>query len=82
VYYATQKKYVLYVAFEGKVPTENTGTGNGIEYYEVKSDSESYTEEMNATMYYEDYGRSANFSRGGTMSKYMCKSIHNLKNDI
>jgi hypothetical protein len=45
------ERYVLYVAFEGKIPTEKNDTGDGFDYYEVKSESDSDTEEVNATMY-------------------------------
>jgi hypothetical protein len=55
---------------------ENAGTGNGFDYYEIKShsdsDSDSDMEEVNAKMYDEDYGRSAKCSR-------MCKSVRSPK---
>jgi hypothetical protein len=48
------EKHVLYVAFEGKIPKEDAGTDDGFNYYEVKSENDRDTEEVNATMDYED----------------------------
>jgi hypothetical protein len=45
------EKYALYIAFEGKLPKENSGTSAGFDYYDEESD----TEEVNATIeYYEE----------------------------
>jgi hypothetical protein len=40
------EKYALYIAFEGKLPKENSGTGERFDDY----DEESEMEEVNATI--------------------------------
>jgi hypothetical protein len=34
------KRYALYIAFKGKLPKENSGTGAGFDYYDEESDME------------------------------------------
>jgi hypothetical protein len=60
------EKYALYIAFKGKLPKENSGTGAGFDYYDKESD----TEEVNATIkYYEDNSRCGKRTRSGTISE-------------
>jgi 5-methylcytosine-specific restriction endonuclease McrA len=70
------EKYALYIAFEGKVPTQSSVTGAGSDYYEEDSD----TEEVNATIgYYDDNSRRGKRSRSGTISEDARKSIRNTE---
>jgi hypothetical protein len=68
------EKYALYVAFEGKLPKEeSSGTGAGFDYYEEESDME---DEVNATIgYYEDSSRRGKRTRSGTISEDARKSV-------
>jgi hypothetical protein len=66
------EKYALYIAFEGKLPKENSGTGAGFDYYDKESD----TEEVNATIgYYEDNSRRGKHTCSGTISEDTRKSV-------
>jgi hypothetical protein len=70
------KKYAMYVAFEGKLPKENSGIGAGFDYYEEESDME----EVNATIaYYEDNSRHGKRTRSGTISEDTRKSVRNIE---
>jgi hypothetical protein len=60
------KNYALYVAFEGELPKENSGTVAGFDYFDQESD----TKEVNATIeYYEDNSRRGKLTCSGTISE-------------